>query len=118
MLKGGVFYFENMDVFGIKPMGGEVPARFHLYQNYPNPFNPVTKLKFDILVVETTRRVVSTRIVIYDVLGRQVTTLLSEQLTSGTYEISWDASGYPSGVYFYDLRAGDFVSARRMVLLK
>lgn len=88
------------------------PGRFNLSQNYPNPFNPVTNIKFDIpgsgLV----------KITVFDMLGREVTSLVNQQMQPGSYNVDWDASNYPSGVYFYKLESGDFSESRRMVLLK
>ena len=93
------------------------PSHFTLSQNYPNPFNPATKIKFDIPVsVETTRGVVSLKI--HDILGREVAVLVNEQLKPGSYEVDWDASAFPSGVYFYTINSGSFKETRKMVLLK
>jgi flagellar hook assembly protein FlgD len=86
-----------------------------LSQNYPNPFNPVTRIDFVIPFVET-RLMASLRI--YDILGREVTTLVNGQLKPGTYEIEWDATNYPSGVYYYTLTTGDYKETRKMILLR
>jgi hypothetical protein len=93
----------------------ELPINFSLYQNYPNPFNPSTKIKFNLPSSASNS---SVKLVIYDVLGREVITLINRQLNPGTYEIDWNASDYPSGVYFYKLTAGDFSSVKKMVLEK
>jgi hypothetical protein len=97
---------------GIKPISNEVPNSYALYQNYPNPFNPVTKIKFDI------PKSAYTEIKIYDNLGREVSTLISNRLTAGKYEVDWNASNYPSGVYFYKLISDDYTQTRKMVLVK
>lgn len=97
---------------GIVPVSSEIPDNFSLHQNYPNPFNPVTKIKFDISSQSITK------IIIYDLLGREVTTLVDEQLKPGTYEVDWDGTGFASGVYFYSLVTNDFVETKRMVLVK
>ena len=83
-----------------------------MYQNYPNPFNPTTTIKFDlpndgIITLE-----------IFDILGRRITTLVAEYRTAGSYEQVFNASSLASGVYVYKLQAGDFVSSRKMILLK
>ena len=91
---------------------------FILYQNYPNPFNPSTTIKFTIPRVKTTRRVVSTKLIVYDILGREVQTLLNKSMQPGTYEVNFNASGLPSGVYFSRLTAGDFVETKKLVLIK
>ena len=100
----------------ITPISSEVPEDFSLFQNYPNPFNPGTKIRFAIPNVGTVPRTV--RLIIYDALGREITTLVNEQLNPGTYEVDWDASNYPSGVYFYKLIADDYTATKKMVLIK
>lgn len=99
----------------INPISNEVPSVYSLYQNYPNPFNPNTKIKFDIPAVETIHEL-SLRI--YDILGREVAVLVDEQLKPGSYEVEWDASNYPSGVYIYRLKTGSFSETKKMILLK
>ncbi len=89
-----------------------VPRVFQLEQNYPNPFNPTTNFEFRIGNFEF----VSLKL--FDVLGREVATLVNEQRQAGIYKVTWDASKLPSGVYFYTLRVGDFVETRQMVLAK
>lgn len=89
-----------------------LPDRFSLSQNYPNPFNPVTVFKFGL------PNNTFTKLVVYDLLGREVASLVNSQLTAGNYNIQWDASAYPSGVYFYRLTAGDFTDTKKMVLIK
>ncbi len=109
--------FKTCVPIGIEPISSEIPQRYELLQNYPNPFNPVTKLRFSIpLSVETTRRVVSLKI--YDVLGKEIAVLVNENLKPGIYEIDWDASNVPSGVYFYSLITSDFTQTKKMVVLK
>ena len=91
---------------------GELPTEFGLSQNYPNPFNPTTNFEF---------RVSSLGFVtlkVYDILGREVATLVNDVRPPGVYTVRWDASGHSSGVYVYRLRAGNFVSAKKMVLMK
>ena len=90
----------------------EVPSTFKLYQNYPNPFNPSTKIKFDI------SEPVYSSLVIYDILGKEVSVLLDKKLDAGTYSIEFDARGLPSGIYFYRLTSGDYSEVKRMTLLK
>ncbi len=104
---------------GIEPISSEVPERFVLYQNYPNPFNPITKIKFDTPPQPSPKgREQWVKLVIYDILGREIAVLVNEQLKPGTYEIEWDASDYPSGVYFYRLSAGNYRDTKKMVLIK
>jgi hypothetical protein len=88
------------------------PASFQLYQNYPNPFNPSTIIKYRLSTAS------HVRITIVDLLGREVRTLLNEQKSAGSYQVSWNASGVPSGVYFYRLQAGSFTETQKLILLK
>jgi hypothetical protein len=89
-----------------------IPSGYHLSQNYPNPFNPSTTIEFDLpKTSEVTLK-------IYNILGEEVTTLLSTSLLSGSYKYEWDASGLASGVYLYRLEAADFVRTRKMILMK
>ncbi len=113
------------ELVGIKPVSEQIPSHFRLFQNYPNPFNPVTKIKFEIPSVGNAY-MRSVQIKIYDLLGKEITTLVNEDLNPGTYEVSWDGSNYPSGVYFYKLTAGDantkfgarFSETKKLVLMK
>lgn len=89
-----------------------IPHKYILGQNYPNPFNPVTSIQFQI---PTSNFV---KLKIFDALGREVNELISEELSAGTYQIQWDASGEPSGVYYYRLSAGDFSQTQKMILIK
>ena len=95
------------------------PTQFSLSQNYPNPFNPTTTIKFTIPSVETPYRAsLQTKLIVYDILGREVKTLINKQLQPGEYEVQFDGSNLPSGVYFYRLTSGEFSQARKMLLLK
>jgi hypothetical protein len=111
----GIVYGDT-SITGLQPVSSEVPNKFCLSQNYPNPFNPITKIKFNIPPSSGARGV--TRIVVYNVLGREITTLVDEQLKSGTYETEWDGTNYPSGVYFYKLITAGYTETRKMVLVK
>ena len=112
-----IFKSTNAGYIGINPISSEIPNHFSLHQNYPNPFNPSTKIKFEIpLNVETTRRVVS--LSIFDILGREVRSLVNDNLKPGIYEADFNAADLPSGVYFYKLNAGEFVDTKKMILLK
>ncbi len=116
----GVYRSHLNDILSIQPVSSEIPGQYSLSQNYPNPFNPSTKIKFMIppssSVAQTFVRPVG--LSVYDLLGREVTTLVNEELKPGTYEVEWNASHYPSGVYFYKLTSADFTETRKMVLLK
>ena len=96
----------------------EIVTEYKLAQNYPNPFNPSTTIKYSIPIVETTRRVVSTTLKIYDILGNEVATLVNEQKPMGNYEVKFNASNLSSGIYFYQLKAGNFVETKKLMLMK
>jgi len=100
------------ETVGIKPISENAFSSFSLQQNYPNPFNPTTKIKFDVV------RVGDVKIVVYDVMGREVKTLVNESLKPGTYEASFDGSQLTSGVYFYKMVTDNFTETKRMLLIK
>lgn len=102
----------NGNSIGIQSISTENPPSFSLSQNYPNPFNPVTKIRFDVPRSE------NVMIVVYDILGKEITTLVNQHLQPGTYETDWDASIYSSGIYYYKIVSGDFTRTKKMVLIK
>ncbi len=89
-----------------------VPKSFDLSQNYPNPFNPTTTIEYSI------PRDANVSIKIFDVLGKEVATLVNEQRSAGTYIINWNASNFSSGLYFYRITAGEFADTKKMFLIK
>jgi hypothetical protein len=89
-----------------------IVSKYKLEQNYPNPFNPSTRIKYTIPSTEF----VSLKV--YDILGNEITTLVSEEKSIGTYEVNWNAVDLPSGIYFCKLSAGNFIQTRKMTLLK
>ncbi len=92
-------------------------SEFELEQNYPNPFNPTTKIKYTIPFVD--KNFSSTiELKVYDVLGKEVATLVNEKQNSGNYEVNFDASEFSSGIYFYQLTAGKFIKTKKMMLMK
>ncbi|MBI3195244.1 MAG: T9SS type A sorting domain-containing protein [Ignavibacteriae bacterium] len=105
-------YDVKTGVVGVKEVAGVIPESFELSQNYPNPFNPTTKFEFQIAQEEFVT------LKVYDMLGREVATLMNQQLHPATYQASWDASTMPSGMYVYRLTAGNFVQTRKMLLTK
>ena len=92
------------------------PFTFKLEQNYPNPFNPTTKIKYSIPVGANGHSPVLLKV--YDVLGRKVATLVNEIKRPGEYEVEFNAAAFPSGVYFYQLKSGEFIQTKKMTLLK
>jgi len=97
---------------GVYQYGSEIPKEFKVYPNYPNPFNPVTSIGIDI------PKTSFTKLIIYDILGREVAVLVNEYLSAGSYSVTWDASAFPSSVYFYKVYCNDFSDSKRMILMK
>ena len=90
----------------------EIPEKFNLEQNYPNPFNPSTTISFSIPSSGFTS------LKVYDILGKEVATLVNEEKQSGTYEVKFDAASLSSGIYFYTLTAELFSQTKKMILMK
>jgi hypothetical protein len=88
------------------------PDDYNLYQNYPNPFNPSTTIRYSIIQPDIVR------IKIYDILGREVKTLVNELKQAGSYEVQFDAKGLASGIYLYRIETGSFIQTKKMILLK
>jgi photosystem II stability/assembly factor-like uncharacterized protein len=103
---------------GIEPVINTIPEQFSLEQNYPNPFNSNTTIKFSIphLVTSSPRHLVTLKV--FDLLGREVATLVNSNLQPGTYEVSFNANHLSSGIYFYRLSAGNFIQTKKLVLIK
>jgi len=115
--KNGIIYFDNIQTFTVTDVDEQSvlhPSRFVLAQNFPNPFNPETAIRFSI--PEGNTSFVSLKI--YDVLGREVATLINEWKNPGNYSVNWDASAVNSGVYFYQLHSGNKTLTKKMLLLK
>ncbi len=106
------FVSQNQVTVGIQPVNSELPTEFALAQNYPNPFNPVTKIMFK--VASPT----DVKLTIFDINGKEVQTLLNEKKGSGVYEVTWDAAGFTSGVYFYRIQTQDFTQTKKMIMIK
>jgi Secretion system C-terminal sorting domain len=96
----------------IKSKEDKFPATIKLSQNYPNPFNPTTTIKYQIPELSFVT------LKVFDVLGNEIETLVNSEKPEGNFEITWNAESVPSGVYFYTLRAGNFVETRKMILMK
>jgi hypothetical protein len=107
-----LYVFGDTLATGVANELGSLPEQFVLSQNYPNPFNPSTTIKYQLPAKsEVTLRV-------YDVLGREIATLVNEVKQPGTHTVQIDGSGLASGVYFYQLRAGAFASTKKFLLLR
>jgi hypothetical protein len=106
---------------GIQNINSEIPKEYKLMQNYPNPFNPSTVISFSVPdgfpigAVGNDKNVV---LKVYDILGKEIATLVNEPLQPGTYEATFDGSNLMSGVYFYRLQSGEFTDTKRMLMIK
>ncbi|MBZ0200728.1 MAG: T9SS type A sorting domain-containing protein [Ignavibacteriaceae bacterium] len=111
--EGGVILSENNKI-------AATPKDYLLYQNYPNPFNPTTTIKYSIPNFVKTGHAPSlqTSLKIYDVLGIEIATLVSEEKAPGENEVVFDAQGLASGIYFYQLRVNNFTTTKKMILLR
>ena len=103
--------FDNLITL-VPTLTDEIPDKFDLNQNFPNPFNPHTRIKYSISQLS------DVVIKVFDVLGNEIETLVKEEKPAGSYEVTWYAEQLPSGVYFYQLKAGDFIDTKKMILLK
>ncbi len=115
----GIIFFDECISNIITDVHGEknLPSEFHLDQNYPNPFNPSTKIKFSI-PFDMTRTVVHTTLKVYDMLGREIATLVNEDKAPGKYEVVFNADGLASGMYIYRIQSGNFIESKKLILLK
>jgi photosystem II stability/assembly factor-like uncharacterized protein len=105
-------------VTGISPVSREVPSEYSLGQNYPNPFNPMTRIRFDLSRTENGKQKTVTKLVVYDITGKEILVLVNEELQPGSYEVTFDGSNLNSGIYFYQMVSGDFKQTRKLILLK
>ncbi len=111
----GVYYHPiSALITSVSNDGKKVPSRFSLSQNYPNPFNPTTTITYDIPAGTYGH----TSLRVYNILGREVATLVNETKAAGTYHVTFDASKLPSGIYFYRLQSGSFTQTKKLVVLK
>jgi len=107
----GCWTFDLGAVLGTDPYS-VIPKTFELNQNFPNPFNPETRIKFGL------PNSGNVKISVYDVVGKQVEELVNSNFNAGTYEVTWNASNYSSGVYFYRLETEGFAETKQMILVK
>lgn len=113
MLQSGFWYLAGSSlVTSVEERAGEIPETYTLKQNYPNPFNPSTTIRFALPEAG------DVQLVVYDMLGREVATLVDDHKQAGSYDVRFDAGHLSSGVYIYQLRAGDFVESKRLMLVK
>jgi hypothetical protein len=110
--QAGIWVRPVGQVTGIKPVSNEIPKQYNLNQNYPNPFNPSTKISFNL------PKTSFVKMVVYDITGKEVETLVNEQLNAGSFEVDFNASKLSSGVYFYRITAEGFTAVKKMILTK
>ncbi len=113
--KGGLWVTDLL--VGLSDELVDIPTKFALYQNYPNPFNPSTTIKYSVANVEA-GYIPSVQLKVYDILGREIITLVNKEQPQGNYEIEFDGIDLTSGIYLYRLQVGDFVETRKMIVLK
>ena len=94
-----------------------ISNNFELFQNYPNPFNPTTTIKYQ-LPTKVKSETANVKLIIYDILGREIATLVNQKQNPGNYEITWDAGNLSSGVYFFAIKYGQFYQAKKMMVVK
>ncbi|MBE2219329.1 MAG: T9SS type A sorting domain-containing protein [Ignavibacteria bacterium] len=102
----------------INNISSEIPDEFSLSQNYPNPFNPMTNIKFDVPATPQSSGKENVILKIYNVLGKEITTLVDKELSPGTYEVNFDGTNYPSGIYYCRMSFGESATVNKMILLK
>ncbi len=108
----GSFQTQITAPISVQTISNEVPSAFSLLQNYLNPFNPATKIHYEI------SRNGFVRLVVFDILGKEIATLVNENQQAGVYETTFNASQFPSGVYFYRLTTSGFTDTKKMLLIK
>jgi len=117
--QGAILIYTPPIVDAVNEYDDVIPKSFELFQNYPNPFNPTTKIQYEVGSLPTGQagnQFASLKI--YDLLGKNVATLVNEEKPAGSYEVEFDASGLPSGIYIYRLTAGNFSSSKKLIVLK
>ena len=108
------YYIGDSVLVGVKSkeIKNQLPESYSLSQNYPNPFNPSTVINFNL------PRVSNVELKVYNLLGQEVATLVNQEMNAGNHDVKFNASSLSSGIYFYTLKAGDFISSKKMLLLK
>jgi hypothetical protein len=99
-------------VTGVEVVGGTIPTKYSLTQNYPNPFNPTTNINF------TLPKAGNVTLKVYDIMGREIATLVNGYQAAQTYHVQFDGSSLASGVYFYTLHTDNFTQTKKMILMK
>jgi len=109
---GAIYKFDEGGVTSVTPVTTEIPQNFSLSQNYPNPFNPTTKINFAL----PKSGLVSLKV--YDMLGKEVATLVNEVKSAGTYAVDFNGASLSSGMYFYKISVNGFSDVKKMLMIK
>ena len=131
---GGLAVYKEGGVVSVEEKidaSNTIPTNYVLHQNYPNPFNPSTTIKYQLPsnlanrqagvkseTMPTGRQAANVKLMVFDILGREVVTLVNEKQNPGYYEVEWNAKAIPSGVYFYQLKTGSYVETKKMLMMK
>jgi len=118
---GHIHLFGRRQLYPVGGVSDEIGIdKFELEQNYPNPFNPSTKIKFTIpsVIASGAKQSQMVTLKVYDVLGNEIATLVNEEILAGEYEVKFNAANLPSGIYFYQLSAGQYIETKKMILIK
>ncbi|MBK8549985.1 MAG: T9SS type A sorting domain-containing protein [Ignavibacteria bacterium] len=110
-MKTGLYVLKVGNTVGVNE-NNTIADDFRLEQNYPNPFNPKTVIRYSLIENRFTT------LKVFDILGNEVTTLVNEKQNAGSHSVEWDATNYPSGIYYYRIYAGNFTDTKQMILLK
>ena len=111
-IRSGSLFRNVVIVTGLREGKNQLPLEYALYQNYPNPFNPSTTVRYDL------PKATFVTLSIFDVLGRQISTIVEEEKPAGAYQVNVFVPNLPSGVYFYRIQARDYVKTKKFVLLR
>lgn len=110
--KAMLVQYRDLTGLAVEPNETKIVTEFALHRNYPNPFNPKTIINYELPMAN------DVELNIYNLIGKKVATLVSERQNAGSYQVEWDASGFASGIYYYKIKAGKFVEAKKMILIK
>jgi hypothetical protein len=113
-----VWIIESNTVVGVPNPNEVISSKYSLDQNYPNPFNPTTTIKYTVPNANMNQNSALVKLAVYDVLGKEVKTLVNERKQAGSFEVAFNADNLPSGIYFYKLQSGNFTEVKKMTLLK
>lgn len=117
--QGKILYTNNGGISFVNQLSSNVPDNFKLYQNFPNPFNQITIIKYQITKTVFSNQYSEVRIIVYDILGKEISTLVKEKQTPGTYETRFDCGSLSTGIYFYSLFSdGNIIDTKKLILLK